>query len=196
MIKAILFDLGGVVIDFSNYQHYIRLARISGKPAYRIKKLIEAKELPMLEKDEIDIHSFERFVAHRLGIPIKKVAWYESYKKEAKINPDVEALVEILHKEYITAFISNADKTRYTYSRKILNLNAFDYRFTSCFIGYRKPDARIFKFALKRIGIRPQEAVFIDNMVENVEGARKLGIKSIHFVNRRLLDKELAKLGV
>jgi putative hydrolase of the HAD superfamily len=196
MIKAVLFDLGGVVVDFSNEKHYAYLSRISGKPVHKIRKMIEDKELVMLEKDTTDIRSFERYVAKKLEIQVKRVEWYEVYKRSARINLDVEGLLERLHNEYITGFISNIDKTRYVYTRKILNLDAFDYRFASCFIGYRKPDPRIYRFALKKISIKPEEAVFIDNMLENVVSARKIGIKAVHFINRRLLDRELAKLGI
>lgn len=194
MIKAVLFDLGGVVVDFSNYSYYIHLSKISEMPTYKIREVIEKRQIDLLEKDKTDIRSFERHIAEKLDIPVKKVGWYDFYKRNASINPDVEELVEIMHKGYITAFISNIDKTRYVYTRRILNLNAFDYRFTSCYIGFRKPDPRIFRFVLNRIGIKPSEAIFIDNMIENVIGARKVGIRSFHFINRRLLDRELAKL--
>ena len=196
MIKAVIFDLGGVVVDFTNYRHYEHLSRMSGIPTERVKRIIEKRQLDLFERGLETIDTFEREVAGMLRIPRSRVGWYDVYKRSASLNPDVEELVETLHKEYVTAFISNIDKTRYVYTRRILSLDAFDYRFTSCFVGFRKPSPSIFRFALRRMKVKAEETVFIDNMLENVVGARKVGMNAIHFINRRLLDRELAKLSL
>lgn len=189
-----MFDLGGVVIDYSNADYYAYLGRRHKIPESKVKKIIEGKYIDALEKDKLSIKSFESKLAKDLGVTKKKIEWYQFYKKRARINVDVAALVRLLHKDYITAYISNIDRTRYFYTMKILDLDDFDYRFTSCYVKSRKPEAKIFNYVLKRIGIKASEAVFIDNMLENVLGARKLGITSIHFINRRRLDVELGKL--
>lgn len=197
MVKAVVFDLGGVVIDFTNYDgYYGYLSRKSRVPMHAIRRLLEEKQLLLLETGKINIGSFEKYIAEKLHIKRSEVCWYLYFTKKAKINPDIVDLIQELHKDYITAFISNIDKTRYQYDLKILNLDAFDYRFTSCYVGFRKPDPRIFKFAMKRMKVKPSEVVFIDNQIENVEGASKLGINSVHFTSRRKLDISLAKLGL
>lgn len=193
MIKAVIFDLGGVVIDFSNMKYYSHLSKITKIPESKIKRTIEKSDLDLLEKDEISINAFEGDIALKFGIPRSRVGWYKFFKRRASINLDVEQLIKELHKEYITAYLSNIDKTRYAYTVKLLDLNNFDYRFASCYIKKRKPDPAVYRYVLKHMKVKPSEAVFIDNMLENVVGAEKVGIKSIHFINRRLLDRELSK---
>ena len=78
----------------------------------------------------------------------------------------------------------------------MINLDFFDYKFTSCYIGSRKPERKIYDFAVKRMGIEYGDAVFIDDIQDNVDGARRLGMKGIRYENRRKLDKELYKLGL
>ena len=71
-----------------------------------------------------------------------------------------------------------------------------DRVFASCYIKMRKPEARIYRYALKKMDTAPSEAVFIDNMEENVIGARKVGIKAIKFVGYEQLVKDLRKLKI
>ena len=196
MIRGVLFDLGGVVVDFSNDSYYKMLAEKSGSTPERIRALIEARPLIMLEEGKFSINQFEQYIAKRLGIRRDEVGWYEFYKRAVRINDDVEALVGDLKKEYITAFVSNIDKSRYKYTLKVLDLDLFDYRFASCNIGFRKPDRRIMEFALKRMKLKPEEAVFIDNMPENVESAKKMGISAFVFSSRRKLDTDLYRIGL
>ncbi len=196
MIKAIIFDLGGVVIDFSNSRYYAHLSRTSGLSESTIRETIERRELPLLERGMINLTTFERSVARSLGISSKNVEWYKFYTRSVSIDVDVSELIETLHNEYIIAFISNIDKSRYKYTMKILDLDLFDFRFASCYIGLRKPGAGIFRHALKTMKISAGQAVFIDNQPENVMGARKIGIESVRFTSRRRLDIQLSGLGL
>ena len=196
MIKAVIFDLGGVVVDFTNQDYYMQLAKRTGLKFRTVEKTFDGMELDLMEKGRMDISTFERKIAKKLNIKEIDLEWYDFFVENAKVNFDVQELVGILHKEYITAFISNIDKSRYRYTRKMINLDFFDYRFTSCYIGSRKPERKIYDFAVKRMGIEYEDAVFIDDIQNNVDGARRLGMKGIRYENRRKLDKELYKLGL
>ena len=57
-----------------------------------------------------------------------------------------------------------------------------------------KPDARIYHIALKRLSVEPKEAVFVDDFIENIIGARELGINAIHFQNREQALQDLRSL--
>lgn len=196
MIKAVIFDLGGVVLDFSNRDYYRYIARKAHMPSGEVGSIIENNYMGKIEDGSMTLKAFEENISRELKIPKEEVGWYDFYKREVEINPDVEELVEMLHNEYVTAFLSNIDESRYVYTRKILNLNAFDYKFASCRLKHRKPQAAIYRAVLKSMKMKPKDTVFIDNMLENVLGARKVGMNALHFINRRLLDRELAKLGV
>ncbi|HYC00717.1 MAG TPA: HAD family phosphatase [Candidatus Limnocylindrales bacterium] len=54
----------------------------------------------------------------------------------------------------------------------------FDFVVDSSFVGYRKPDPRIFRHALERLGIEPHQAMFFDDFEGNVRAARELGIRA------------------
>jgi HAD superfamily hydrolase (TIGR01509 family) len=60
----------------------------------------------------------------------------------------------------------------------------------------RKPDRQIYDCLLERSQTEPEECIFIDDLIENVEAARLIGIHAIHYSNYNLLSKELKDLGV
>ena len=68
---------------------------------------------------------------------------------------------------------------------------AFDHVILSCEVHLIKPDPKIFHLTMDRIGCKAEEAAFIDDTEENVLASRKLGIQSIHFINREQAIEEL-----
>ena len=72
----------------------------------------------------------------------------------------------------------------------------FNASIVSCEVGFKKPDLRIYKLTLKKLGVLPSEVVFIDNKQVNVLAAKKLGMKAILFKNNSQCIYELKKIGV
>jgi len=72
----------------------------------------------------------------------------------------------------------------------------FDVSVISCDVGMRKPNPKIYRLTLKKLKVKPSEAVFIDNRDWNTKPAKKLGIKTILFENNNQCLKELRKMGV
>mgnify|MGYP002814408544 CR=1 FL=1 len=73
------------------------------------------------------------------------------------------------------------------------NFTAF---FSSCYVGLRKPDERIYRLALNVTQRQAAECLFIDDRPENLEGARRLGMRTIHFQTATQLRTDLASQGV
>lgn len=200
MIKCIIFDLGGVVIDYTNDDdYYPYLSKTSGASIRSIKKVIEGKLWADLDKDYITQKDFERVLAKKFKIEIKDVKWYFMYEKRARLYMGTINIVKRLQKNYTVAFLSNIDRSRYTYTEeKLLKpyIGLFKSKFASCEIRLRKPTRRVYEYVLRRMRLDPSEAVFIDNTLENVAGARKVGIKGVLFKNSKDLEKQLKKMGI
>jgi len=56
-----------------------------------------------------------------------------------------------------------------------------------------KPDAAIYELAISRFNLTPQETVFIDDKLENIEAAKKLNLKTIHLVDPNIIELEIDK---
>ncbi len=196
MIKAVIFDLGGVVLNYTNDPYYSYLHKLSKRSLHLIRKVVEGKLIHELESGSISLDNFEKGVSMALGIKRNEVKWFSFYMDRVTVDHEMERLVKRLKGKYTTAYLSNIDKPRYVYTKKLLKTWYFDYKFASCNIKSRKPSPAIYNYALKKMKIKPGEAVFIDDKIENVRSARKIGIHSIRFKGIKGLRVKLAHLGV
>jgi putative hydrolase of the HAD superfamily len=99
-----------------------------------------------------------------------------------RFNQPLADYVSGLRENYRTAILSNAgDLFRPLISKPYRLEELFDQVIVSAEEGLAKPDERIFHLACNRLGVLPAEVVFVDDMCENVEAARCLGMAAIHF---------------
>ena len=192
-IKAVIFDIGGVVAVFSNNAYYKYLAKASGLSVSQVRKAVLGR-VPAFETGKLTIRRFEAAIAASLGIKAGDVMWLRFYKKHVTVDTDVVDLIRELHNSYVTACITNIDASKYAFMNRLLGRYVFDYRFASCNVHIRKPDRRIYRYALGKLKLMPKETLFIDNQIENVRGARSIGMHSVLYKNRRQLDISLDKL--
>jgi hypothetical protein len=94
-----------------------------------------------------------------------------------------------------TALLSNAWSHLRDWLENLWHIaDAFDEIIISSEIGVAKPDERAFRFALERLGVAPQEAVFVDDFSENVDAARRVGMQVILFKPHVQVEAELDRL--
>ena len=82
----------------------------------------------------------------------------------------------------LTAFLSNGVPEAMARIRAERPLERwFDVVVVSCEVGVAKPDPEIFRICLSRLGVLPEQALFVDDRADNIEGAARLGIGTLHF---------------
>lgn len=196
MPKLIIFDIGGVLEDFSEqkYVNYIcaklHLDRKEfGDELFRV--------LPSAEEGRISTREMLERVTLLLGVSFRRLEWADSMRRLAKLNPPVVRLANALRRRYRVVLLTNVSKSRYMEN---VGMGFFkkvkaDKVYASCYVGMSKPSPQIYRYVLQeRVG--PKDAIFIDNMLVNVKGARKVGIKGIRYVTYRRLVKDLKGLGI
>ena len=198
MIKAIIFDIGGVVM-LPGTLHNARevLAPIIGVSA-DAQKIIVAKLWNRWRIGKININDFVNGILNNLNIKnidvnkLKKTMLNINH-----INKGILPLIKNLKKNYKTIAITNHAREWSEYERKKFKLDDyFNGIFTSYEIKIPKPYPGIFMEALDESVLKPEECIFIDNDGRNVEAARRLGIKGILFRSNDKLRRELKRLGV
>lgn len=197
MIKCIMFDIGGVLMQDFNKEYYSAyLSRLSGMGRRKVMDILNGKEISLGYLGMITKEEMETRLAEKLRISKEKVRWYELYEKHGKLDKRMLALAKRLHGRYRIAYLSNIDRSRYEHTLKLFKPYAgiFDYRFASFAIGMQKPYCAIYNYVLSRMGMEAGEVVFIDNQEENVEGARETGMKAILFNGIAGLERELGAI--
>lgn len=198
--KALIFDMGGVVIFYDNQIAAKNMSKLIKIPSEKIFKIIDDSH----EKFTIDYelgalskHYWE-IIAKKLGvekIPEKK--FNRLWKGIFWPNKPMIKLIKKLRKNYKIAILSNTGKLHEKYlSKKYKFQNLFHIEIYSFEEKARKPGKKIYQIALKKLKVRPSEAVFIDDRLENTKGAEKIGIKGIQFKNNKQFLQELKKLGI
>ena len=200
-IDTIIFDLGGVLIDWD--------------PKYVYREVFNDDE------EKVDwflnnICTMDWNVEQDAGRTIK-----DGTELLIKQHPQYEAWIRIYYDRWVdmlagpiqdTVNVLNKLKTTNNYklhaltnwSAELFPVAQERYEFLQHFEGIVvsgtektiKPFPEIYKIILKRYSITPEKAVFIDDNLNNVEAANKLGINGIHFTSANELELSLTNLGV
>src|SRR4029077_17158089 len=98
--------------------------------------------------------------------------------------PDTVAILRQLRGRYRLAMISNVNLMHWEHIRNgQAFMNWFDLLIASYAVGRRKPDLEIHRLTLRQMGVSPERALFIDDVLSHVHAARSLGIRSHQFHN-------------
>ena len=178
MIKAIIFDWGGVLINkpsiglIKYFANYFKVKEDDLKHA--VKSLMDS-----FQKGKISEENFWKIVCNKLNVNIPKVEslWEIGFKEVYREKTKVLQLIRVLKKNgYKIGFLSNTEIPSMNFFFK-QKYKIFDVLIFSCMEGYRKPEENIFKIMIKKLKVLPYEAIFIDDKQENIIGAKNVGFK-------------------
>ncbi len=197
MIKAIIFDFGRVISApkptslFRSYEDELELA-----PGMlnRIMFGSDAWQEVLLGRITADDYWHEIGPALGLRTPEEIDTFRRRYFADEAINVGVLDLIRQLHGHYKLAVLSNSPPGLEEWLADWEILGLFDVVVCSGDEGVTKPDPAIFELTLTRLGIVPEEGVFIDDDPGHVEAARGLGLHGIHYTTAEALAGELDNL--
>lgn len=196
-IQAVIFDFGGVLVRMVDDRPRQQLASQLGVPLTRIDQLvffsITAKKATL---GEITAGQHWESVQQALGIPTGDMPGFlEKYWSADDLNWKLLAYIKDLHPRYKVGLLSNAwDDLRQTMRIRWSLDGLFDELIISAEVKLAKPDPRIFHLALERLQVKPAEAVFVDDVAENVEAARHEGLHVILYQDLETTLVELDRL--
>jgi len=197
MIKTIIFDLGGVILKNAMRKINTLIAQELGLD--RDYVISEVRKInPPLHKGKMSEEEFYKKFAEVLKTSPEFIKNYytKEFEKYTGFNDDVVEIVKELKKKFILAVLSNTYEYHAKLNEKDPRFRLFDLIIFSHRVGMRKPDREIYEHILKRLNIKPDECIFIDDLPKNVEAAKNMGIKGILFQNAEQLKEDLKKLGV
>ena len=207
MIKAIAFDIGGVLMlgDYSVHPNR-KGQRSQGLHEQMASKLkIDMDSWfdaigPVYAKTitgEIPEKRSIKEMAYNLDVSPKKLEnmWVKIIKKSFKFNRKLFTYALKLKKEgYKIAILSD----QFYISKKALADKKFIKYFSpviiSCDVGYRKPERMIYEITYKKLKLKPSEIIFIDNRDYNLKTAKKLGMNVVLFKNNKDTISKIDKI--
>lgn len=202
--KGVIFDLGGVVVDWSNSITYRYIEDKYGIPAEDFKRIAESG-MPDAQTGMISEKNWMRMSFKHFGDPPNDyVAIWEKTFTTAKFNEQVLELVKGLKLGgYKVAALSNIEPSRARWLRQHKIDDYFDIVIFSCEVGLRKPDlpeclrdGGIYELILNRLKLLSGECLFIDDNSNCLMAAEAIGMKTILFENAAQLKIELLKSGI
>ena len=196
-IKAIIFDLGGVLLRTADYAPREKLATRLGMNRYELEEFIFGGESgDRAQRGEISVQEHWKNLRHQINYsPVEFKALLDEFFAEDVLDNPLIDYVRKLHQTYKTALLSNAwDDLRHVISEKWHFEDAFDTIIISAEVCITKPDTRIFQLALTQLGVEANQAIFVDDMKRNVEGAMDVGIKAIQFQTSRQIRLDIERL--
>jgi putative hydrolase of the HAD superfamily len=180
-VKGLLIDFGGVLTT-NVFDSFKAFCRAEGLPEDSVKKMFRERGeglslLRQLEKGELTAAEFSEKFAPLLGVAPDNLV----ERLFGGIGPD-EPMLEAVRRARAagikTGLISNTWGDGLAYDRALLE-ELFDAVVLSGEVGLHKPQPEIFHLSAERIGVAPEECVFVDDLRENCEGAEAVGMKAI-----------------
>ncbi len=195
-IKAVIFDLGGVLVRTEDREPRAALGLRFDKSYDEMGKVVFNRSSYRASIGEISAREHWQFVMRSLNLPDSEIeSFYDQFFGGDVVDFALIDTIRALRPRYTTALLSNAwDDLRQLLVEKWKIDDAFDKIFISAEIGIAKPAPEIYKMVLEKLGIAPDESVFVDDFIENIEAARKLGMHGIHFREKDVAMEELRKL--
>jgi len=188
MIKAIIFDLFGVILTDGLQALVDELTLRAPDKGERIREIAYASSRGLITSEESNTE-----IAELLGLP------YDTYRtkvkaSEARDSALLDYIVE-LRKEYKTGLLSNVGRGGLLRRFQVEELDRyFDATVASAEIGYAKPEAQAYEIIADRLGVLLDECVFTDDREEYCLGAQGVGMTAIQYQSFDQFKSELEKI--
>jgi putative hydrolase of the HAD superfamily len=183
-IRAVLFDFGGVLVQTINQSGREKWEKQLKLPLHGLARAVFDSEIAMkatlghVKEEEIwkqlsDLYSLSPEELSQLRLDFWSGDW---------LDTNLVNFLQSLRTHYKTAILSNAWLgAREMFVNKYHLDQVTDLMVVSSEDGLAKPDPRIYQLTVDRLGVRPDEAIFVDDMLENVRASRQVGLIGLHF---------------
>jgi len=199
VIRALVFDLGGVVIPFDFRRGYAAMEPHCSYPAAEIPKRIRSTDLVRrYESGQIDSRAFVAELSRVLDLRVsfdQFCSLWTAIFLPGTLIP--EEFFQKLREHYRLVALSNTNELHFgQVEQNYPIIRQFDHLVLSYRVGCAKPDRRIYEEAIAKTGCNASECLFIDDVEAYVEGARATGMEAIRFEGFPQLAEELSRRGI
>jgi len=193
MVDAVIWDFGGVLTT-SPFEAFARYETERGLPVDIIRRTNATNHLEnawaKFERAEVDIEAFDALFAAEskaLGAEVRGKDVLPLLSGD--LRPEMVEALKLIKATCKTGCITNnlpanaigSASGRMLYIAEVMAL--FDHVIESAKIGLRKPDPRIYKMMVEKLGVDPKRCVYLDDLGVNLKPAREMGMTTIKVLN-------------
>lgn len=194
MIKAVIFDLGRVIVPFDFNRGYARIEALCGIAAAEVPARIRPTGLvERLESGQIAPRDFVTQLSALLGLTCTYDEFCDIWS--CIFLPDAlipEEMLRSIAARYRLVLLSNTNSIHFDLIRRNYpHLRHFHALVLSHEVGAMKPSPLIYEKAVDAAGCLPEECFFTDDVPEYIEGARRYGIDAVQFQSATQIEGEL-----
>jgi len=178
-VELLLFDLGGVLVDFTGVRD---IAALLSKPASRADIVERWSHCPVsyaFGVGEIGPAEFAQRFVRDWGITLEPEQFLREFRSWSRgFLPGARELLDTLRPRFRLGAVSNSNEVHWARNAELGVTQQFEFAVSSHQVGACKPDAAIFEAALRRAGIAAEAVAYFDDLQENVDAATELGMRA------------------
>ncbi len=202
-LPALIFDFGNVVAFFDYGRAFERLGALLGVPAPELRRRLVNGGFPAqhveFESGRVEAEAFAAKLMASAGLSLPYDEFVRAWEDIFWLNDPVARLIEWLDESGYTLVLgSNTNVLHATYYRRKFaeTLDRFDALVLSYEVRSFKPERGFYDACVAAAGVPAASCIFVDDMIENVEGARRGGLKAVQYVDTPALLAALRSFGV
>lgn len=208
MIKAVLWDFGGVITS-SPFEAFNRYELEQGIPENFIRsvnsKNPDSNAWAQFESSQVSAAEFDGLFADETELAGHRIPGNEVLSLlSGEVRPEMVNAIKLIKQKYRVACLTNNVKGAGTgagmastsdKAAQIKDIMAqFDFVIESSKVGFRKPDPQFYQLACEKLAIDPSEAVFLDDLGINLKPAKAMGMTTIKVVSAAQALTELSAI--
>lgn len=197
-IDAILFDLGGVMIELAGVERMLEWSPGLGTTEELWRRWLSSPAVRGYETGRTSRDAFADAIVAEFGLPVGPAAFLAEFEWWPRsLHPGARPLLASLSSRFALASLSNTNELHWDRFARDWNLPAmFHHNFPSFEVGRLKPDADYFEHVLDALGVAPGRTLFVDDNRINVEAAHAVGLNARLVRHFGELEPALAEFGI
>lgn len=196
MIKAVIFDMGGVILRTVDPTKREAMAKRLGVTRSELEAVVFQSETSVQsELGQLSEAGHWKAVLAYFNQPLDCYQdWYGEFFSGDAIDRELIKFIGTLKPKVKVGLLSNAwEHARQNLTSRHDFINIFDVSIFSSEVGLRKPDPRIFDLMLRQLGVAAGEAIFVDDFRANIDSAAALGLKTVWYQDRARAIKKITR---
>ncbi len=179
-VQVLLFDLGGVLVDYTGVRDIAPLLRVSATENEIRRHFASCPHVGAYCTGRLDRMQFGEHMVRDWGLTVSAEQFLQEFRTWSRgLLPGAAELLSSLRPRFRLAALSNSNELHWERHTNDIGVTAlFEVAISSHQVGAAKPDPAIYQEALARLGVPPEAIMFFDDSYANVVAASGLGMRA------------------